>query len=63
MTEIQPIRDLAHLTWTDIAALDKREGVVILPIGAVEQHGPHLPVITDTLLVTAGVAWVPRLSP
>jgi creatinine amidohydrolase/Fe(II)-dependent formamide hydrolase-like protein len=45
-------RDLTLLPWPDIAALDKHAGVVILPIGAVEQHGPHLPVITDTLLVT-----------
>ncbi|MCB0158887.1 MAG: creatininase family protein [Caldilineaceae bacterium] len=45
-------RHLARLTWTDIAALDKDEGVVILPVGAIEQHGPHLPVLTDTLLVT-----------
>ena len=26
-------RHLARLTWTDIAALDKDEGVVILPVG------------------------------
>jgi creatinine amidohydrolase/Fe(II)-dependent formamide hydrolase-like protein len=45
-------RYLAHLAWPAIAALDKDEGVVILPIGAIEQHGPHLPTITDTLLVT-----------
>ena len=45
-------RHLARLTWTDIAALDKDEGVAILPVGAIEQHGPHLPVLTDTLLVT-----------
>jgi creatinine amidohydrolase/Fe(II)-dependent formamide hydrolase-like protein len=45
-------RYLAHLAWPEIAALDKQEGVVILPIGAIEQHGPHLPTITDTLLVT-----------
>ncbi len=45
-------RYLAHLAWPDIAALDKTEGVVILPIGAIEQHGPHLPTMTDTLLVT-----------
>ena len=25
---------------------------VILPTGSIEQHGPHLPVFTDTLLVT-----------
>jgi creatinine amidohydrolase/Fe(II)-dependent formamide hydrolase-like protein len=24
-------------------------GLVIIPIGAIEQHGPHLPVWTDTL--------------
>lgn len=45
-------RQLARLTWTDVAALDKDPGVVILPVGAIEQHGPHLPLITDTLLAT-----------
>ncbi|MEZ4682984.1 MAG: creatininase family protein [Caldilineaceae bacterium] len=46
-------RHLAHPAWPDIAVLlDKTEGVVILPIGAIEQHGPHLPTITDTLLVS-----------
>lgn len=45
-------RNLTHYTWQEIAALDKQEGVVILPIGAIEQHGPHLPTITDTLQVT-----------
>ncbi len=43
---------LASLTSPDIAALDKHKGVLILPIGAIEQHGPHLPVHTDTLLAT-----------
>ena len=45
-------RYLAHLSWPEVAALDKRTGVVILPVGAIEQHGPHLPTITDSLLVT-----------
>lgn len=45
-------RNLSHYTWKEIEALDKNSGVVILPIGAIEQHGPHLPVITDTLIVT-----------
>ncbi|MBX3015625.1 MAG: creatininase family protein [Caldilineaceae bacterium] len=45
-------RNLTHYTWQEIAALDKQTGVVILPIGAIEQHGPHLPTITDTLQVT-----------
>ncbi|HRW04558.1 MAG TPA: creatininase family protein [Caldilineaceae bacterium] len=49
---MSPQRYLAHLAWPDVVALDKTEGVVILPVGAIEQHGPHLPTLTDTLLVT-----------
>ncbi|MCX6048395.1 MAG: creatininase family protein [Chloroflexi bacterium] len=45
-------RFLAHLSWMQIRDLPKDPGVVILPVGAVEQHGPHLPTLTDTLLVT-----------
>ncbi|MEM7531551.1 MAG: creatininase family protein [Chloroflexota bacterium] len=43
---------LAHMTSPEIAALDKQSGIVVLPIGAIEQHGPHLPLITDTMLAT-----------
>lgn len=35
----------------DIKALAAMGGVAIVPIGAIEQHGPHLPVWTDTLCV------------
>lgn len=48
-------RKLARLSWTDIRDLPK-QGVVVLPVGATEQHGPHLPVITDTLQVTRVLA-------
>ena len=44
-------RNLAHLTWPEIRDLEKANACVVLPIGAIEQHGPHLPVLTDTLLV------------
>ncbi|MCX7801201.1 MAG: creatininase family protein [Fimbriimonadales bacterium] len=43
---------LARLTWSDVDALD-RGVVVLIPIGSLEQHGPHLPLLTDTVLVTA----------
>ncbi|MEW1957856.1 creatininase family protein [Kineococcus sp. NPDC059986] len=43
-------RLLHHLTTVDVAALPKDRGVVVQPIGAVEQHGPHLPVVTDALV-------------
>jgi creatinine amidohydrolase len=41
---------LAELTWPDIQALNKDTPVVI-PIAACEQHGHHLPVFTDSLLL------------
>ncbi|MBN1179714.1 MAG: creatininase family protein [Anaerolineae bacterium] len=43
---------LPYLTSEQIADLPHREhGVVILPIASTEQHGPHLPVYTDTLIL------------
>jgi creatinine amidohydrolase len=44
-----------ELSTTDFADLDKGKTPVVLPIGSTEQHGPHLPVGTDTLIVEAVV--------
>jgi creatinine amidohydrolase len=35
---------LEELTWPQIDALDRQRTLFILPIGMIEQHGPHLPV-------------------
>jgi creatinine amidohydrolase len=36
--------------WTEVAEhLRDRSGLAVLPFGALEQHGPHLPLGTDTL--------------
>jgi creatinine amidohydrolase len=42
---------MENLTWEDISLLIK-EGYdkVIVPIGSTEQHGPHLPLCTDSLI-------------
>lgn len=53
---------LAELTWPDVEALS-REVVVLIPTGSVEQHGPHLPLFTDSLLVTAVAEEVERRIP
>ncbi len=45
------VLDLEELTWPQIDALDRSRTLFILPIGMVEQHGPHLPVGADTLAV------------
>ena len=47
-------RFLAHMTWPEVKALDKSKALVVLPVGATEQHGHHLPVYTDTL-ISSGV--------
>lgn len=42
------------MAWTDIKAMPDKENVVIIqPIGAVEQHGPHLPLIVDSAIGVA----------
>lgn len=43
-------RFLPYLTSPEIAALPKAKAAVVLSIASVEQHGPHLPVITDSLV-------------
>lgn len=43
-------RYLPYLTASDIKGLPKSEGAVILPVASIEQHGPHLPVVSDTLI-------------
>ena len=41
-----------ELTGPEIKELSEKMDMVILPVGATEQHGPHLPVCTDSLLPT-----------
>jgi creatinine amidohydrolase len=42
------------MTWPDIgAAIDRGMRTAIVPSGAVEQHGPHLPLLTDSASAAA----------
>ena len=41
----------ADLPWTQFAIIDPDRTVAVLPLGATEQHGPHLPLSVDTVLV------------
>jgi creatinine amidohydrolase len=43
-------RYLPYLTSPEIAALPKEHAAVVLSVASIEQHGPHLPVITDSLV-------------
>ncbi len=44
---------LAKMTWEDVNDAVSARRVVLVPVGAIEQHGPHLPIDTDNLSVTA----------
>jgi creatinine amidohydrolase len=42
-----------ELTWPEMREAASRQPVVLLPFGTVEDHGPHLPVNTDNVIVEA----------
>ncbi len=44
---------MSEMTWREYAQALERDPVVFIPTGALEQHGPHLPMAVDYLLPTA----------
>ncbi len=52
--------ELSRLTWVDVATLRGERVVAILPLGAVEAHGPHLPLATDGIIAAAMAAEAAR---
>jgi creatinine amidohydrolase len=49
-TWIPDSRNFAYLTWKEAEGLSKDDTLLVLPTAAVEQHGHHLPLATDTLI-------------
>ena len=49
-TWIPDSRNFAYLNWKQVEALPKDSTLLILPTAAIEQHGHHLPLATDTLI-------------
>lgn len=41
---------LYEMTWIDVQSYLKGNDMVIIPMGSIEQHGPHLPLGTDYLI-------------
>jgi creatinine amidohydrolase len=44
---------LADLTWCEARARSESCALLIVPVGSTEQHGPHLPLSTDTDIAIA----------
>lgn len=49
-----PFLSWDNMTTTDFAGLDLAKAIAVLPVGSIEQHGPHLPLCVDAC-ITAGV--------
>jgi len=41
---------MSEMTWTEVDEAMKDRPVALVPVGATEAHGPHLPVSTDTVI-------------
>ena len=63
MTSTIPPRDWTDIHWPDFDRADTARWIAVLPLSATEQHGPHLPVGTDTMIATAYLARVRELLP
>jgi creatinine amidohydrolase len=49
-TWIPDERNFAYLNWRQVDALPRESTLLVLPTAAIEQHGHHLPLATDTLI-------------
>ncbi len=63
MTATMPPRDWAHLHWPDVTPAAAAGWIAVLPLAAVEQHGPHLPLGVDMMIASAYLARVRQLLP
>ncbi len=64
----KPPRRIWHeMTTTEVAALDAARVIAVLPVAAIEQHGPHLPLAVDAIInegiLTRALELVPEQLP
>jgi len=58
-----PRRFWHEMTTVDFADPSSGDWIAVLPVAAIEQHGPHLPVYTDTAIAEGQIARVLELLP
>ena len=56
--------EFEYLSWPEVNSISKdKRSTIIWPFGAVEQHGPHLPLATDSIFVDEIIYEVLKLIP
>ena len=64
--EVRGPKTLFEMTWEEVGEALKKTDIVIVPVGSTEQHGPHLPLGSDSLqgtdLAKRVVAGLPRME-
>lgn len=58
-----PKRYWHEMTTTDFSGSDTSNWIAALPVAAIEQHGPHLPVFTDTAIAQGQITRALELMP
>jgi creatinine amidohydrolase len=58
-----PARDWNAIPWSEVPPGGAAHWIAVLPLAATEQHGPHLPLETDTLIAQAYLARTRELLP
>jgi creatinine amidohydrolase len=52
-----------ELTWPEVRAAAAAKKAILIPVGSIEDHGPHLPLNTDNIIVEAVCFEVARRAP
>jgi creatinine amidohydrolase len=64
LIEVTMIVYYRQAIWSDVRRIAEADGLAVLPLGSIEQHGPHMPCGTDTFLINEMVdRSVRRLPP
>ncbi len=60
---MNPKRHWRDMTWQDFRSGDPQEWIAVVPVAAIEQHGPHLPLSVDAVIAEGYLARVQDLLP
>jgi creatinine amidohydrolase len=63
LNHLHPPHDWTTIRWDEIPQGQAANWIAVLPLAATEQHGPHLPLETDTLIAEVFLARVRELLP